>query len=309
MKDRISDELMRSDLTTQIQAAISDAITFYQKSSLRFNRTFTATFQTTVGTQFYNALTDANFPAVTSFRQFYSIDWVLCSVPPMNIKLQRQSMEWLLLISQQGTQQGFPLNFAFQNETLGLYPIPSSSGPGQIQAFSLLNNGTGYISGSYTLVPLTGGTGSSATANIIVVGGAIISVQLVNPGAGYSINDILSATTLGPGANFQVQVLTTFSAQQGPYQITVGGQVTYPAPASDTETGNKWMTDCELLIRSRAKYQIAQHVTRNNQMALAMSPEEPGQGQQPGATYEAFRRLTIEANRMERTGRIYPMQF
>lgn len=82
-----------------------------------------------------------------------------------------------------------------------------------------------------------------------------------------------------------------------------------PAPTSDAEVGNPWMTDAELLIRSRAKYEIAVHRTRNAQMAAAMSPDPPVRGQPAGATYAAWSNLKAEGNRVVATGRIRPMRF
>lgn len=81
------------------------------------------------------------------------------------------------------------------------------------------------------------------------------------------------------------------------------------APASDSEANNPWMTDAELLIRSRAKYEIAVHRTRNAQMAEAMSPLTPAPGQRPGAAYMAWVNLKSEASRVVSTGRIRPMRF
>jgi len=81
------------------------------------------------------------------------------------------------------------------------------------------------------------------------------------------------------------------------------------APATDDEADNPWMTDAELLIRSRAKYEIATHRTRNQQMAAAMSPDVPARGQPAGATYAAWSTLKSEANRVAYTGRVRPMRF
>lgn len=81
------------------------------------------------------------------------------------------------------------------------------------------------------------------------------------------------------------------------------------APADDSEAGNPWMTDAELLIRSRAKFEIATHRTRNAQMAAAMSPDPPAPGQPKGATYAAWQNLKAEASRIVSIGRIRPMRF
>lgn len=93
------------------------------------------------------------------------------------------------------------------------------------------------------------------------------------------------------------------------YTITVGGIFSYPAPAADATTGNRWMIDGELLIRSRAKFEIATHVTRNAVMARAMSPDEHDDGQPVGATRRAFDELMRERSQMMATGRVTPTQF
>jgi hypothetical protein len=47
--------------------------------------------------------------------------------------------------------------------------------------------------GSYYATALTGGTGSGAIANIIVTSGSVSSVNLINPGTGYAVGDVLTA--------------------------------------------------------------------------------------------------------------------
>lgn len=79
---------------------------------------------------------------------------------------------------------------------------------------SSLFGGTGYTpaSGSviYYNVPLTGGTGTNATANVTVTNGQVSNVELVTGGTGYLVNDDLSANNSsigGTGTGFEVQVL------------------------------------------------------------------------------------------------------
>ena len=53
-----------------------------------------------------------------------------------------------------------------------------------------LVGGAGYTPGTYLNIPLTGGAGSGARANITVDGtGAVTAVLLVNDGSGYADND------------------------------------------------------------------------------------------------------------------------
>jgi len=87
---------------------------------------------------------------------------------------------------------------------------------GRILSGSIVAGGTGYVDGTYAGVPLTGGTGSGATANFVVSGGVVTSVTLVNAGTGYTLNDTLSASNSslgGSGSGFAYgadQVATAF---------------------------------------------------------------------------------------------------
>lgn len=89
------------------------------------------------------------------------------------------------------------------------------------------------------------------------------------------------------------------------YVMSFDAHLLVPAPALDSTIGNRWMTDGEQLIRSRVKFEIATHVTRNEKMAAMMSPDPE---QRPiGATYRAWRALKSESNRLAGRGRVAPM--
>lgn len=94
------------------------------------------------------------------------------------------------------------------------------------------------------------------------------------------------------------------------YKIFIGGVFIAPAPATDIELNNPWMIYGERLIRSRAKFEIATHVTRNAKMAQTMSPDEPeDNGGMIGATYREHRRLRSETNLITGRGVIRSTQF
>jgi hypothetical protein len=83
--------------------------------------------------------------------------------------------------------------------------------PGPIATLSLTNGGTLYGDGSYTSVPLTGGTGSGATADMTVAGGIVTGATLTGGGAGYTVGDTLSADDanlggLGTGSGLVITV-------------------------------------------------------------------------------------------------------
>ncbi len=90
------------------------------------------------------------------------------------------------------------------------YPINASwdiNTVGAINTFSIINVGSGYTDDTYTNIALTGGTGTGATATIIVVGGEITSVVITGKGKNYIETDFLSAD-IPVGTDFEIQVDT-----------------------------------------------------------------------------------------------------
>jgi hypothetical protein len=88
---------------------------------------------------------------------------------------------------------------------LHYYFYPDSIIQAAISTVSIYNAGSGYTNGTYYNVNLTGGTGNSATATIVVSGGVVTSVTMIGNGCYYAVGDLLSATITG-GSNFQVRV-------------------------------------------------------------------------------------------------------
>lgn len=110
--------------------------------------------------------------------------------------------------------------------------------------------------------------------------------------------------------SYEGETLLLYPTPSQAFTILIGAHFSYAAPAADAAVGNRWMTDGELLIRSRAKYELALHKTRNVAMQEAMSPLMPPPGKTTGhAAYWELRRLKGEANRLTSRGRIAPMQF
>lgn len=83
-----------------------------------------------------------------------------------------------------------------------------------IQTLGAITGGAGYVNGTYTDVPLTGGSGFSATADITVAGGAVTVVTMKNRGGGYQVGDVLSASNTnlgGAGGGFTVPVTAIYA--------------------------------------------------------------------------------------------------
>jgi len=62
-----------------------------------------------------------------------------------------------------------------------------------ITSFSYIAVGAGYTIGTYSPVPLTGGSGTGALAQIGVVGGSVTIVNIISGGTGYKVADVLTA--------------------------------------------------------------------------------------------------------------------
>jgi len=79
---------------------------------------------------------------------------------------------------------------------------------GCVASFGTRVNGSGYTSGTYTNVALSGGSGYGATANITVTSGAVTAATLVRGGQWYTTSDTLSCQLIGAGTLFALPVAT-----------------------------------------------------------------------------------------------------
>jgi hypothetical protein len=94
---------------------------------------------------------------------------------------------------------------------LHFYYLPESIVQAAINQVTITNGGTGYSNGAYFNVPLNGGSGSTATADIVVSGGAITSVIISNKGCQYSANNTLTVSNTNVGGTGSGFVLTVNS--------------------------------------------------------------------------------------------------
>lgn len=216
MIDRIVSDLgQRTDLAaTAIPTAIDDAVEIYCKQRFRWNELQPLSpfvFNTVQGVSYYDSV------AVPNIDNLYKVDFLNYLLGSTTEKMQRVMPEEIYLALQNGTEAGPPASWAYDGQSIVMYPRPNQA-----------------------------------------------------------------------------------------YQITVGGFMRVPGPGADlTVTTNVWMNQAERLIRSRAKYEIALHVTRNKDMIAMMSPDT-GSG---GACERYFDELLGETNKIKATSRIRAMRW
>jgi len=102
-----------------------------------------------------------------------------------------------------------------QNYTVEMHYFyyPPTIVQGQINGTNLTNPGALYTNGIYQNVPLTGGSGANATADIVISGGVVTSCSVTFGGNFYVVGDILSCASLGStGSNFNVTVTSVSNA-------------------------------------------------------------------------------------------------
>jgi hypothetical protein len=132
MKERIADELARSDLTQPIAYAISDAIAAYQSKRFFFNELREALFDTYPSQEWYDLSDSPHIPnlmAIDSIR--VAIDnnfWELCRKTP-------EEME----NTQVSPAEGQPTSYTYYDQQLRLYPVPNDSWEVTVSAHVKLN--------------------------------------------------------------------------------------------------------------------------------------------------------------------------
>jgi hypothetical protein len=102
------------------------------------------------------------------------------------------------------------------------YPINADWTPNATGGLDLFTftAGSGYTNGTYLNQALTGGSGTGATATIVVSGGAVTSITITGYGVDYKVDDVLSAS-LPAGSSFSM-TLTSVKTFVSLYQHEIG---------------------------------------------------------------------------------------
>ena len=122
---------------------------------------------------------------------------------------------------------------------------------GAIATVTLTAGGAGYTSATYSQQALTGGTGTGATADIVVTGGIVASCVLRSPGSGYTAADALSCATIGAGAGFVLTVATIAQIVAGSGNVSalgrIGAGTATPRAALDVVGGGAFIEGTEFV--------------------------------------------------------------
>jgi hypothetical protein len=113
-----------------------------------------------------------------------------------------------------------------QSYTLELHYFyyPASIVQGIITGVGTITAGSGYSTGTYYNIPITGGSGSYATADITVVSGAVTSFTINNGGQYFVVGDTISFSAISVGAG-------------------TGGGFSTTVVSVNNSTGTSWLGD------------------------------------------------------------------
>lgn len=296
MSDRIDDETKKSGtLTSQIQACISDAITIYQKHRFRFSEGYDYSFDTAVG------------------QEFYQVSGLIAVSGAVN----NGSGEVRLTIAGLSAG-GVNLNNLSQVQVFGVVGTTEANGS---WAFAIIDSThidligstflNPYISGGAVTSPAVAGQGGIGAGQVpyqidylaIQIGTARYEIDRYDP----KDIDLLTQSGTQRGQPYAYayynEQIRFYPVPSDIYPIIVAAHEIIAAPAALNTTGNRWMTDGERLIRSRAKFELSMNYGIDYPgLAQRMNPDT-------GATADAFDALKREANKITSRGTVRPTQF
>lgn len=119
--NRISDELARDDLESQIRYAINDAIAAYESERFYFNESRALTFSTVASQEFYTASDAADI------GNLIKIDYLAIYVGDQPYQLLAMRPVDMEHFSTNGTSTGQPSWYLLYDEELRFYPVPDAA--------------------------------------------------------------------------------------------------------------------------------------------------------------------------------------
>lgn len=120
LKARITTELRRSDLASQIADAIATAISAYQGNNFWFNKKRSSTFVTVAAQEFYTSSDDADIGNIEK------IDYLTLVNGGTVYTLTEMTGHEGEMLAQVTATSGQPLWFSFYDGSIRLYPVPDA---------------------------------------------------------------------------------------------------------------------------------------------------------------------------------------
>jgi hypothetical protein len=120
LKTRIADDLTRTDLTSQIANAISDAIAEHERERFWFNQTRTLTFPTVASQAAYGSSDQARIP------YFICIDALFLISGTSIYPLRKRDAPQLEVMWGATSETGRPVDYAYIDDTIRLGPTPDA---------------------------------------------------------------------------------------------------------------------------------------------------------------------------------------
>jgi hypothetical protein len=128
MQTAIAGELARTDLTTEIQREINNAITFYGNKAFWFNEATMAAITTVQGQRYYPL--PANFAAVLD---------VLTTLGTYTYRLEPRTEQYLDQVDWGNDfWSGYPTDYSFWNGQIRLFPPPQGGLPVTVKGTAIL---------------------------------------------------------------------------------------------------------------------------------------------------------------------------
>ena len=100
----------------------------------------------------------------------------------------------------------------------------SSAASGALQTINIVNGGSNYAAGTYTNVPVNGGTGSNGTVDVTITGTGVTAIVPNNVGSGYTASDTITLNQSDLGGN----LLNTIGITAGGTGYTDGSYISIP---------------------------------------------------------------------------------
>lgn len=119
LKARIADDLDRTDISSQIASAITDAIEHYKNDRLFFNETRSSTFVTVAAQSRYTVADDTDIPL------WFDLDAVFMTDSTREIDMaQYDPVQMEYLLGQTSPGSGLPYAYAYFDSSFWFYPVP-----------------------------------------------------------------------------------------------------------------------------------------------------------------------------------------